>query len=55
MTRKDYKLIAAAIAATPMYASMRHDLVLNMAARLEEDNPAFNIVKFKEACEPTDG
>ncbi len=56
MTRKDYKLIAAAIATTikansdlkPEYALAR--MVDRLCVDLKADNPRFDRVKFVRAC-----
>lgn len=53
MTRKDYKLIAAAIKRAKPAGG--HDtgiarVVREMTAALQEDNPKFNPEKFAAAC-----
>ncbi len=63
MTRKDYKLIAAAILKTREYNTVRSDtLTVNGALNfltgylgqgLLNDNPNFDRCRFYTACQPT--
>lgn len=56
MTKKDYELIAAAIADAVRNApnagghSYHYDIASNPADRLERDNPRFDRFRFLRAC-----
>ena len=64
MTRKDYQLIAKAIAeirASYQVSTIGHediiqrntaldDVTINIACHMREDNPAFDLAKFKQAA-----
>ena len=49
MTRKDYILIAAAIACVDDYDA-RQEAASYLAINLAKDNPRFDRVRFLEAC-----
>lgn len=55
MTRKDYELIANAIARTTAdngasAGKVKQDLIINIAASLRDDNPRFDVNRFISAC-----
>lgn len=50
MTRKDYVLIADALASTPLPDRERDALVRSLSRALAQDNPRFDPSRFKEAC-----
>jgi hypothetical protein len=50
MTKKDYKLIAQAIADTYCDIGSASAIVESIAEALEAENPLFNKTKFREAC-----
>jgi hypothetical protein len=50
MTKKDYKLIAQAIANTYCDFESASLIVESIAEALEAENPLFNKTKFREAC-----
>ena len=50
MTKKDYKLIAQAIADTWCHAECSKAIVWSLIEVLEQQNPKFNRSKFLEAC-----
>jgi hypothetical protein len=59
MTRKDYELIADAIAETPTTDSVTvgfsdkiefETLIANLCERLAADNPRFDSERFEQAC-----
>lgn len=50
MTKKDYKLIAQAIANTYCDFVSASLIVESIAEALEAENPLFNKTKFREAC-----
>ena len=50
MTKKDYKLIAQAIADTYCDFESASLIVESIAEALEAENPLFNKTKFREAC-----
>lgn len=63
MTRKDYRLIADAIAATGSdisaqnsyeagYQTARLDIIQRLQHALRSTNPSFDPERFKEACKP---
>jgi len=59
MSRKDYKAIAECInvsqdAMQPRYLS-RDILINTLIDYLKQDNPRFNITKFREACLTEEG
>jgi hypothetical protein len=51
MTTRDFALVAAAIAATPMSGPARKALVARLCADLAERNPRFRADLFTEACQ----
>jgi hypothetical protein len=50
MTKKDYKLIAQAIADTYCDIESASLIVESIAEALEAENPLFSKTKFREAC-----
>lgn len=57
MTRKDYALIAAAIAGMPRHApslrTARESAARTLARALAADNPRFDSAGFLAACDPS--
>jgi hypothetical protein len=50
MTRKDYTMIASAIASAYIPEVARENLIRNLCKGFREDNERFDAVKFAEAC-----
>lgn len=50
MTRKDYSMIAGAIATSGLPERARETLVNNLCRKFAEDNERFDASKFIEAC-----
>ena len=50
MTRKDYTMIASAIASAHLPEGARETLIRNLCKGFREDNERFDSVKFAEAC-----
>lgn len=57
MTRKDYVLIAAALADAKLHRAVRPDAIIQhstdcnyLAAALSQDNPRFDRERFLKAC-----
>jgi hypothetical protein len=50
MTRKDYTMIAHAIASAGLPEGTRETLVRNLCKGFQEDNEKFDAVKFAQAC-----
>lgn len=50
MTRKDYTMIASAIASAHIPEVAQENLIRNLCKGFREDNERFDAVKFAEAC-----
>lgn len=50
MTRKDYVMIAGAIATAGLPERARETLINNLCRKFSEDNERFDAVRFSEAC-----
>jgi hypothetical protein len=51
MTKRDFAMVAEAIAATPMSGPARKALVARLCAAFEADNERFRADLFTEACQ----
>lgn len=50
MTRKDYNMIAAAIAGSGLPESAREVLINTLCKGFVEDNDRFDAIRFADAC-----
>ena len=50
MSKRDYEIIAAAIAATGGDYATREEAAVNLSVRLKEQNPRFDMGIFMTAC-----
>jgi hypothetical protein len=55
MTRKDYEIVADALAPLPIAPSDRRMVVLGLSAAFTRDNPRFDSEKFRERAEGDPG
>jgi hypothetical protein len=52
MTKRDFAVVAAAIAATTMSRNARKELVRRLSLEFSEINPLFRADLFEQACQP---
>lgn len=50
MTRKDYVMVANAVATSGLPERARETLINNLCRGFREDNDRFDAVRFSEAC-----